>query len=59
VLLRLKTGLDVARFPASHDELSHSVGITNASAHYPLEAIIRVDTSVLQRWNNKHTGRQC
>ena len=59
VLLRLKTGLDVARFPASHDELSHSVSITNASAHYPLEAIIRVDTSVLQRWNNKHTGRQC
>jgi sensor c-di-GMP phosphodiesterase-like protein len=53
VLLRLKTGLDVARFPASHDELFHSVSITNASAHYPLEAIIRVDTSVLQRWNNE------
>ena len=53
VLLRLNTGLDVARFPASHDGLSHSVSITNASAHYPLEAIIRVDTGVLQRWNNE------
>ena len=27
--------------------------ITNTSAHYPLEAIVRADTSVLQRWNNE------
>ena len=49
----MNTGLEVGRFPASHDGPSHSVTITNASAHYPLEAIIRVDTSVLQRWNNE------
>lgn len=53
VLLRLKSGLEVGRFPASHDALAHSVNITNSSAHYPLETIIRVDTDVLQRWNNE------
>jgi sensor c-di-GMP phosphodiesterase-like protein len=53
VLLRLKTGLEVARFSLGHDALLHSVSIANSSTHYPLEATIRVDTGVLQRWNNE------
>ena len=53
VLLRLRTGLEVGRFPASHDAFPHTVDIANASTHYPLNVTIRVDTSVLQRWNNE------
>ena len=53
VLLRLKTGLEVARFSSGHDALLHSVSIANSSTRYPLEATIRVDTGILQRWNNE------
>ena len=53
VLLRLKTGLEVGRFPSEHDAFSHVVSIVNSSNHYPLEATIRVDTGVLQRWNSE------
>lgn len=53
VLLRLRTGPEVGRYPASRDQLSHSVSISNSSTHYPLDAIIRVDAGILQRWNNE------
>jgi c-di-GMP phosphodiesterase len=53
VLLRLKAGPEVARFSSGHDALLHSVSIDNSSTRYPLEATIRVDTGILQRWNNE------
>ena len=53
VALRLKSGPEVARFSPGHEALPHSVNIANSSTQYPLEAIIRVDTGVLQRWNNE------
>lgn len=53
VLLRLKSGLEVGRFPAGSEALAHAVSITASSTHYPLEATIQVDTAVLQRWNNE------
>ena len=53
VLLQLGNGLEVGRFALGHDEPTHAVRVSNSSAHYPLEATIRVESGILQHWNNE------
>ena len=53
VVLRLKSGLEVGRFPTGSEPLAHAISIDASSTHYPIEATVRVDTGILQRWNNE------
>jgi sensor c-di-GMP phosphodiesterase-like protein len=53
VTVELTNGLQLGQFSLDEIELAHGVTFAKRSRHYPMQATIQVDRSVLAKWNTQ------